>query len=260
MPVPSTAPAAAPATIRFRALSFRWRPVAGTNRESALTLQLLESGMLDVAVCDGEQLLTTATPVACPWSSSGLPPATDMMQATLREHPYDHDSWQLKLTVGTSSAAMASSSSSSADASLEVNLVKRRDRDRLPAEAAGEAGGMGGSMLHALLSQIACLRAEAASRADAHTALVAAMKQRESELSAEAEAVHAEAVAELSCVAPLLLAKQEMLDALEREAVDKLPEGYRVDLSGEDDEEDEHAKDPGDEAHMEAQHCHRPAL
>ena len=150
---------------------------------------------------------------------------------------------------------MASSSSSSADASLEVNLVKRRDRDRLPAEAAGEAGGVGGSMLHALLSQIACLRAEAATRADAHTALVAAMKQRESELSAEAEAVHAEAVAELSCVAPLLLAKQERLDALEREAVDKLPEGYRVDLSGEDDEEDEHAKDPGDEA----QH-HRPAL
>ena len=85
----------------------------------------------------------------------------------------------------------------------------------------GKDGGIDGAMLQTLLVKIAALRADVAKRTAANAALEQQVAQREAELEDLAVKTRANAAAELASVLPLLLAKQEKLEGLEREAVDK---------------------------------------
>ena len=212
----SAPPEDAAETLRFRALLVPWKPAdSRSERQAALTLTLDDEGRLGARVCDGVELRGTPQPLEPkkqhPWGITGLP--SGPLHASLAPHPWDLEKLRLTLRVGTESGSGGPSTSA---APLNIDLVKMRGR-----EAGGKDGGIGGAMLQALLARIAALRADVAKRTAANAALEQQVAQREAELEDSAAKTRSNAAAELASVLPLLLAKQEKLEGLEREAVDK---------------------------------------
>ena len=190
---------------RFCALRMPWKCPGEPCRDATVTLSLEEARharghpMLTAHVCDGIELRATAAPVVSPWPSF---PSANVLHGTLKHHPFDMAQWQLQLTWQDGTPPLK----------LDLQLV------RSTAPGSHRLGGVGGEMLCELLDARQALQALCDSRAAEVESLRAHVRQRTDELHQRADGVQARSAEALASWLPIMVAKQQRLSDLEREA------------------------------------------